>query len=438
MEHAHPRMRKLTRLAPAAVAAVSLILLGTAATTSAAVAPRAAASPFSTLQGVVKSPNGEPVADATVLIYPIDSNSTNPGRIGTVTTNSQGNWSFTLPASLPTDSQAEASANGGWLNVIATAFGSDGASEEAEADGTTFAWAGQGNPANTATLVRPPMTMIMGPALAGEPPVTGAVIARTASRLPKKCRTDDSNWRVKLVTVWNKHEWTDVGEYHAWWEADGGFTYTRGAMTEVSTDYSINGSVWHASLGGSSGTVYDNEDASSDGTGNGPYKANVIQVSLKYRDKDRYLYPCSLNNQTCWPSVHCANHYWIVQRGLYNPGHGWQYIQTGPSVLKLDGMHGWHCCANPDYWNGYRPGYQHCNSHGDGVTYTKGATIGLGPVTVDIETETGHSTDSEQCISFSHSTKTRYNEIRKYRTDEHEVWGNDALPSNNPEVFYNY
>jgi hypothetical protein len=56
----------------------------------------------------------------------------------------------------------------------------------------------------------------------------------------------------------------------------------------------------------------------------------------------------------------------------------------------------------------------------------------------DIETETGHSTDSEQCISFSHSTKKRYNEIRKHRTDKHELWGNNALPSNNPEVFYNY
>jgi hypothetical protein len=209
-------------------------------------------------------------------------------------------------------------------------------------------------------------------------------------------------------------------------------------MTEVSTDYSVNGTVWHASLGGSSGTVYDNEDASSDGTDNGPYKANIIQITLKYREKNRYLYPCSLNNQTCWSSVHCANHYWIVQRGLYNPGHGWVYIRTGPSVLKLDGMHGWRCCANPAYWDGYHPGFAHCNSHGEGVTYTKGATIGLGPVTVDIETETGHSTDSEQCISFSHSTKDRYNEIRKRRSNEHEVWGNDALPSNNPEVFYNY
>jgi hypothetical protein len=53
----------------------------------------------------------------------------------------------------------------------------------------------------------------------------------------------------KPANVPCQFERTDLGEYHAWWEADGGFTYTRGAMTEVSTDYSINGSVWHASLG---------------------------------------------------------------------------------------------------------------------------------------------------------------------------------------------
>jgi hypothetical protein len=277
--------------------------------------------------------------------------------------------------------------------------------------------------------------MTMGPALAGEPASTGAVTAAIVGRRePKKCRTDDDNWRPKTITLWNKHAWTDVGEFHAWWEADGGFAYTRGADTSVSTEYSLNGKNWKIS----NGVIYHNEWASSDEYDNGPYAANIIQVSLKYRDKNWFAYPCSSNNQTCWPRVHCANKYWIVERGLYNPGHGWTYIRTGPSVLWLDGFHGWKCCANAAYWNGFGPGWKHCNSHGRGVTYTKGAEISAGPVTVDIETETGHSTDSEQCLSFSHSTKKRFNRIRGYRTDKHEIWGNDAVVSSNPQVFYNY
>ncbi len=243
---------------------------------------------------------------------------------------------------------------------------------------------------------------------------------------------------MKLVTVWNKHEWTDVGEYHTWWEASGGYTYTKGAMTEVSTDSSVDGKIWKIGFGGHEGTVYDNQAASSDGLAGGPFKANVIQITMKYREQDRYDYPCSANNETCSPDVHCADHFWIVQRGLYNPGHGWQYIRSGPSVLKLDGMHGWRCCAQKKYWNGFPPGSNHNNSQGQGITYEKGASISLGPITVEIETETGNSTESEQSIAFSDSTKKRYNEIRHMRTDEHELWGNDAPVSSYPNVFYNY
>ncbi len=110
-----------------------------------------------------------------VFVYPLDSDSSTPGRIGTVTTDASGAWSFTLPAKLPFDSQAEANRNGGWLNVIASAFGADASGDPTEADGPTFAWTGQGTPSNitTSTLDRSPMIMVMGPQWPGNRPSQG-------------------------------------------------------------------------------------------------------------------------------------------------------------------------------------------------------------------------------------------------------------------------
>jgi len=423
--------RLLGPLMPLAALIVALGLAGATAPASASAGASTDVSPFSSFGGTVKSPDGQPVAGDTVFVYPLDGTT----RIGTATTNSHGHWSFTLPAALPADVQADAGGNGGWLNVLASAFGTDASGYETEADAPTFAWAGPGTPANTASLVRPPMIMTMGPAMAGEPSVTGAVIPDVVSkRLPKKCRSDGGDWRPRLITMWKGWAWTDVGEYHAWWEATGNYTYTKGAETDTSADWSLNGKNWHVDMG----TLYDNEYASSDGLGGGPYNSHIIQITLKYRERDRYDYPCKSGTSTCWPKVHCANHYWVQERGLYNPGYGWIYIRSGPSVTSLDGMHGWRCCANPKYWNGYEPGVNHCNDRKQGVTYSKGATLSLGPVSVSIETETGNSTDSDQCIAFSHSTKKRYDQIRKKRSDLHEVWGNDAPVTNFPNVFYNY
>ncbi len=365
-----------------------------------------------------------------MFIYALDEAT----RIGTATTDSRGRWSFTLPVALPAGLQADAGANGGWLNVLASAFGTDASGFETEADAPTFAWAGPGTPVNSASLVRPPMVMTMGPAMAGEPPASGAVAPDVVSkRLPKKCRNDDGNWRPRLITKWNGWAWSNVGEYHTWWEATGNYTYTKGAETDTSTDWSLNGKFWHVDMG----TLYDNQYASSDGLGGGPDNSHIIQITLKYREQDRYEYPCQ-GNSTCWPSIHCADHFWVEERGLYNPGNGWQYIRRGPSVINLDGWHGWKCCGKRKYWNGYQPGVNHCNDHDQGVTYNKGATLSLGPASVAIETETANSSDSEQCITFSSSLKKRYDQIRKKKTNEHEVWGNNALVTNFPNVFYNY
>jgi hypothetical protein len=75
---------------------------------------------------------------------------------------------------------------------------------------------------------------------------------------------------------------------------------------------------------------------------------------------------------------------------------------------------------------------------GHGRNYRYGASVNLGPIAVSVDSETDHSIDANQNITFDGGT--RYNQIRHRHTNLHEVWGSNAqltqIPG--PAIFYNY
>ncbi len=449
------------------------------------------------LSGMVLSPDGRPVADDKVIVYPADSPAdvSYPMIIGSAMTDAQGQWLLAVPSwpRLPADSQAAADGNGGWLNVIASAFGVGGGFEE-EADGVTAVWTG------TRTMSIPPagttapraLTMTMSPLQKGLSSLASArgaagtwaarasvmstadayatpptdkygyqsaispdpepdyspfvapggvnlakvpVKAGVAGRLPKKCRTDSSDWKVETKTVHNGWGWTKVGEYHTYWRATGGFDYTVGANSSISVEVSADGLHFHADKS----KTYHNDASDSMGIDNGPYDSHQVVLSMSYREKARIDYPCVPGTFTCYKNVICAAHYWVEETGLHNPGNGWVYMKEGANVGKFDGYLAFEEDAIDKYWNGYQPNSHYSVTTGHGIDYKYGASVSLGPLTVSVESETDHNTDADQSISFE-SRKTRFNNVRNKRSILHEVWGSNHKLTNipGPAVFYNY
>jgi hypothetical protein len=451
----------------------------------------------------VVSPGGSPVAHDKVIIFPADPPRGDPAVwypviIGSAMTNGQGRWSFMVPLyrSLPAGAQGAAGANGGWLNVIASAFGvanvGSGTYEE-EADWATSVWVGTRTsyspPAGT---IRPAaMTLTMAPlqqdissmatakgaastwaakasvlsaadAYATPPadrygyqaaispdPAPGyspyvapgginlahvKVTPGVARKLPKKCRDDSGDWKPETKTLHRSHAWTKVGEYHTNWKDNGGFQYTVGANTSISVEVSTDG----IHFGAHGGKTYHNDASDTLSITQGPYDSHQVIISMKYKEMARIDYPCVPGTYTCYPKVICAAHYWVEETGLYNPGNGWVFIKKGANVHKYDGYLAFEEHAIDAYWNGFHPGFGYSVTTGHGINYKYGASVTLGPVSVSIESETDHNTDASQSINME--SGRRFNNVRNKRSDLHEVWGSNHKLTHipGPAVFYNY
>ncbi len=118
------------------------------------------------------APSNLPFQGDQVLIYdaPVSSTSTDQTLIGSTTTDQSGHWTFALPAfaSLPAAAQADATSNGGILNVeidaYATAATAGGASYLELAESSESAWVGTGDQDPPPSLSPPqPETMILAP-----------------------------------------------------------------------------------------------------------------------------------------------------------------------------------------------------------------------------------------------------------------------------------
>ena len=132
------------------------------------------ASPEQVITGTVTAPSGTPVPNDQISFVTNDGDATSapvtPTVVGTATTDSNGNWSFTVPGygSLPADAQASATANDGYLNIEAIGMGTatvNGTTYVESAMGVRSAWVGTAaQPAAPAEVgSSPPPTMVLRP-----------------------------------------------------------------------------------------------------------------------------------------------------------------------------------------------------------------------------------------------------------------------------------
>jgi hypothetical protein len=484
--------------------ALAAMVFGTTENGMAQAISKAVKSPQSALlTGKVVSPDGSPIAKDKVIIFPADPPSGDPAlwypvTIGSAMTNTAGSWSFKMPAyrSLPAGSQGAADVNGGWLNVIASAFGVATVGKrtyEEEADWATSVWVGTGTVSSPPAGMTAPaaLTMTMTPlqkdisSMTSEKGAEGTWAARAsvmntsdayvtpptdqygyqpaispdpepgyspyvapggvnlahvrvtpgaADKLPKKCRDDDTDWKVEAKTLHKGWAWTKVGEYHTNWKATGGFQYTVGATTSISVEVSADG----VHFGAKGSKTYHNDASDTLSVTQGPRDSHQVDISVKYKERARIDYPCVPGTSTCYPKVICAAHYWVEQTGLYNPGHGWVFLKKGANVHKYDGYNAFLLYANQTYWNGFHPGFGYSVTTGHGINYSYGASVTLGLISVSVESETDHNTDANQSISMN--SGRRFDQIRNERSDLHEVWGSNHKLTNTPgpAVFYTY
>lgn len=186
--------------------------------------------------------------------------------IGSATTAKNGAWSLPAPsyASLPKAARQAALANMGYLNVDAVVT-----SGSSFALATESAWVG--TPAmHTETSMDTPMPMMMR--------LTTA--ANAAKARSSNCCGRFGCGAPMLVKVLRRgYAYTVVGEWHAYWNASGGVTYTKGATSNVGSYVSYN-------FKGFGFNGYDQFSASHSLTmgipSNGSYNSHQMVIALHY------------------------------------------------------------------------------------------------------------------------------------------------------------
>jgi hypothetical protein len=404
--------------------------------------PRAAV-----VSGTVLQPSGAPLANDTVSIYPADPPDptlTNwaPVLLGTATTDSGGNWSFTVPpyASLPADAQAAANRDGGQLNVEAVANGT------ATSGGTTYlegasayepAWVGTSTPATAPDGGPTPQTMTLDPQgpdnsaqdtssnqastyaslhdseITGNPaddttaPPTDSYgfqeiggngsynpfIAADGTDLthlsmapigssPNTCFPSS---KTQVGNKWDK--WVTAGEVHTWWDVTGSFEYGRDGRTSIGVVVSIDGGADWAPNG--SATFTDSSSVGwSDTMSVGDHDAHRFKLHMWFK-KWKQTITCPGYQRT---------YLTIEEAGLDNAaGSGGPDKFSGYTIPGEDG-HQAFLDSNPAYRNWIRLGDNRCILGVYSRFYNAGATLaGIG-----VFTETEFNNSTSQCIQAGH------------------------------------
>ena len=428
--------------------------------------------------GYFTQPDGTPVAGAQVLVFPGDDDSDQVDPLASVTTDSQGMWSYTPPSysQLSASVQTLVDAAGGYLNLEVNSSGSatvSGTNYPEDASAHTSVWVGTatqqlsqspatpevttesftaeqdaGDPATVANLgTSDPSTgdfASVMPRLAANGAATdggastedltpstnsyGLQTTASGGTASPYVATDGTNLANATVTATpmgvhcykqkdNKkydHAWTVVGAYHLWWDVQGGMRYNDGASSDVSVEASADGIHW--GLNGS--TTYSNSTGHDMGfEGKGPYDSHRLLVDLrymKYRD-----------NTYCDGHVFSKGKWVITELGLHNTGGGTTYYKTGKDISYQDGATAKASIVKNHYgWlNRVPKGGTDGLSKGADYSVAEGVNIfGVG-----ISVKTARSTGTAQVITAG--TKS---------TRPHWVWGNHgSVTNNNTSVMFN-
>jgi hypothetical protein len=403
------------------------------------------------VRGTFTLGNGSPLVGATVTLtatdsVPDDGTSVTPTAIGTVTTGADGSWSYTLPASLPTDAQALADDNGGVLSLeaayvgtapdgtvltgydyvdagvasgTATTEGSAQARTEAadtvaihpDVDSTTVTPADDAADANTDVDITttdeaatPTWQKSNGASVDGYNPnvVNGVDYSAVKPQIGVP-----SCGRV-THTVKTGIYYTTVGEAHAFYDTTASFEYndtlssTWGVATSVDGEtWSITGKVTRkSSMGHATGF-----------TGQGPYWAKRFRVPIEYKDID--------HQTNCAGNV---KHAYSIVATKYKIPAGGSVSKYGADVTSKDG---------PTSYSHSKKSYRAVLQKQTYFTLTHGASVTwgiavkvFGGITLSLDTEYGSQ----------HYQKITAGSGKH----EHDIWGAKGSISEDPGVIYSY
>lgn len=393
------RKKRLTAVIGIVMTAALLLFAG-ARTPSARAAGTGASIP-QVFGGAVLTAGGSPAAGAQVKLY-LRPDKPGPATvIGATATSASGTWSFRAPAygSLPKAAQAAAAANMGYLNVEVIATSNSSAAVAVET-----AWVGTlANTAETGSVKPTAMRMLLDPSTASAPIP------------PDCCRGKDGCAASQTGVLGHSHSYTTVGEYHAYWNASGGLSYTKGASSSIGAYTSVgNGPFTFVGWD----TFSTSNSLTMGFPSNGPYDSHQMVLSLKYV-KTAWVLQNADSGQTCkrWDQVD--------EDGIYNPGHGWLVFKKGANVISHDGQ------ANYQWEKKHHPGYVNGVTARGFFSITKGSALTYGASAqafgIKIEGTTSHSEEVAQTYTAGSSGSRR-----------HWVWGDDGPWTSNPEVVYSY
>ncbi|MGW3289004.1 hypothetical protein ACWDR3_30640 [Streptomyces sp. NPDC001002] len=410
-----------------------------------------------TVGGVFTNASGVPQQNLGVSVTAVDgvpddgSEAPDP-VVGTATTSADGKWSLTLPDPLPSTLQTLADANGGVLNLAATASGS--ASDGTFITGTDFLSAGvaHGSDSTTASAeVRAEATPHTTPMYADtvttdvdNAPTDAQVALSAAQRVEDDAsnvtedNTDLPTWQSatgdtsaysaavangtdysaaivtpdscfnSATTLHSRIVYTTVGEAHAYFDAKASFDYTSTMSSTISIAVSVNQSKW--TLSGESSQT-GSMGHSTGFSGKGPYFAKRWRVPILYKYQ-RVHTICARENTHTW--------YRIIPAGYKIPAGG-AVGSYGKDVSSKDGL----------------SGYLNSNSKWRGVV-TRGSYFGL--VSGTTRNESGGV--SVWGVGLKVSTSYDSKHIQKVEAGdshvEHDIWGARGPLDGNPGVFYSY
>jgi hypothetical protein len=421
-----------------------------------------------TISGVLTNPAGQPIANLPVMLSvpqtaATDGSDSTPTVLGTVTTDANGVWSYTPPATLPSAVQAVVDANGGVLNVEAEAAGTapDGtlltgsqavsmgvptsassALTDAAVEANQF---NQSQPAPQSAAVHvvalntpdaaPPtdaQAAQSGASIAQDngvtdyqapnwennaglsspysPDVVNGVDYRSASITPMNLF--DSCY-VTATTVKTTTVYTVVGEAHAYWDAQASFTFNKSLSNSIGIKVSADGSHWSVS---GAWTLESQTGISTGFPLRGPYFAHQYQIPLRYVWVKR--------KHTChfWPGTPYWSYttYEIDPVGYSIPPGGYPG-RIGNDVSDNDGYARF-VASKPTYRAVVQRGTFLSLYAGRSITYGLAATaFGVG-----ISLQTIYNSNHEQRIQAGNGYAS------------HDIWGARGPIDHNPGVFYSW
>ncbi|GGQ95106.1 hypothetical protein GCM10010251_06920 [Streptomyces aurantiogriseus] len=406
-------------------------------------------------------PDGSPAAGMNVVVeasdlLPADNESVvNLPDLGSTTTDADGNWSLTIPESLPPEVQTAVSNNGGALNVTATTtgrsesgvtlVGTDNLTAAPEDPGTgtrtrfatTVTEEEGGNSVKLLPALADPETVVPDPTTEEQQTTYAAQLDTQPTDDPNQVaprwqsdrgtspedhnpylingtditseqvtpRADTCYWDSQVVS--RQISYTVVGESHAYWDAAGNVEYKSTLSNTIDVGYSAKGSLWSvsgsASIGSSAAGV-------SGFSWRGPYVAKQWKVPIEY-NKIKKTWRCG--------GVPVDSYYEIRPSKFKVPA-GQPVGAYGKDARQLDGPVRY-ANSNPKYRSWLAPYGTWAVEVGKSVKWS-GAAVVLG---VSLGASTSYDSSHKQNIRAGGKTARK-----------HYIWGYSAPPGAHMGVIY--